>query len=279
MAVRLEWMRALPRQPEAVLSELIAAARWALSLGLFGGLLAGMGYAAREKVFVPAAVSCLALLSLGFVYGIGQSLKNWENVPPALSPVQSLGGPGFILASQPGKTAIVLLQGPAEAAGPRVVAIPGQPLLYQEEFPGRDSALTSLLPAPFEDDNPWFLKSLAIDLRLNAENLRQRLDRGALSFLVYAGALIFLLSSLIFIMKFSAWPLVNTVLGCLAFRGVLAMETFFNSPEMQDAFDSFLKNRMSLFLTVPLIFCGIGALAHLYSFLAHLAKRQDDNAV
>jgi hypothetical protein len=170
------------------------------------------------------------------------------------------------------------LEGSAKPGGSRVVATPGKPLLYQEKFAGKDLSLLSLPPAPFSDNCPWFLKSLAIDLRLNAENVRRHLNAGLLSFLMYAGTLVFLLCSLMFILKLSVWPLANLFLGCLAFRGILALELFFNTPEMQDIFDSFLQNRLSPSLAVPLIFCIVSLLAYLYSFLVYLLKRQSHYA-
>jgi hypothetical protein len=78
-----------------------------------------------------------------------------------------------------------------------------------------------------------------------------------------------------FVLKVSVWPLGGIFLGCLAFRGVLSLETFFNSPEMLDVFGSFLENRFPVALVVPLIFTGLGLLIHLYTFLVYLAKRQD----
>jgi hypothetical protein len=43
---------------------------------------------------------------------------------------------------------------------------------------------------------------------------------------------------------------------------------------MQETFDSFLQNRLPLPMVVPLIFCAVGLLAYLYSFLVFLARRQ-----
>jgi len=280
LAIRLEWVKALSGQPIAPLVGLIAAARWALSLALYGGVLLGLSFSAREGFFAPAAVVCIALLAVGLVTGISLGLGSWENVPPARTPPPSLGGPGVILVSsqRPSSMAVVLLRGPAEPGGARVVAIPGRPMQYQAEFAGRDPALAGLPPAPFGDDSPWFLKSLAIDLRLNGENLRRLLGEGLLPFLEYAGALVFLLCSLSFIFKFSAWPLANLFLGCLAFRGILALETFFGSPETRDVFDSVLQGRLPLSHVVPLIFCGVGLLACLYSFLVNLTRRRVEDA-
>jgi hypothetical protein len=280
LALRVEWIRTLSLERETVLLELITAARWALSLALYGGILLGMSYVVRKEIFAPMAILCVAALTIVFIYGIGQLLENMGHVPPARTPTQALGEPGIILANttRSGGTVIVLLQGPAQPNGSRVVATPGKPLLYQAEFAGKDLAAVSLPPAPFSDENPWFLKSLAIDLRLNADILRQRFNEGQPALLIYTGSLVFFLCSLMFILKLSAWPLANLFLGCLAFRGVLALEVFFNTAEMRDVFDSFLQNRLPLSLVVPLIFCGVGMLVCLYSFLVFLAQRQDFHA-
>jgi hypothetical protein len=277
LELRIEWIRALSQEREAVLVEIITAARWALSLAIYGGILLGLSYAVRREVFAPVAIVCVAALTIGFTFGIGQLLEDWENVPPAKIPAKPLGKPGLILSNnvRPAGTVLILLEGSVKPDGSRVVATPGKPLLYQEKFAGKDLSLLSLPPAPFSDNCPWFLKSLAIDLRLNAENVRQNIKAGLLPFLMYAGTLVFLLCSLMFILKFSAWPLANLFLGCLVFRGILALELFFRTPEMQDTFGSFTQNRLPLSWTVPLIFCIVGLLAYLYSFLVYLLKRQN----
>ena len=273
LALRLEWVRTLPLQPETPLLELITAARWALSLALYGSVLLSLSYAARRYVFAPLAALCLVALPLAFCFGVTQVLDRWGNVPPARINGSPLGEKGLILvnALMPGETAIVLLDGSSRPEGPRVAAVPGRPLLYQAAMPAADG---SLPPLPFRSETPWFLKSLSIDLRLNAEQLQERSSRGTLPMLIYAGALIFMLGSLAFILKLSVWPLANLFLGALVFRGILALETFFNSPEMQEAFDSFLGSHLPVPLIVPLIFCGLGLLVHLYSILVYLAKQR-----
>jgi hypothetical protein len=276
LAVRVEWMRTLPRQPETILTALIAASHWALAFALYGSLLLSLSYAARGRYSALMAIICLIILSLGFSFGISLGLQRWEFVPPVQNSGKPLGEPGLILANAltRNETAIVLLQGPAQPRGPRVAAIPGRPLIYQEETPAAEFTLP---PVPFGDETPWFLKSLVIDIRLGAQQIQRRFSEGLIPFLIYAGALIFFLSSLGFIFKLSVWPLVNLFLGCLAFRGILALETFFNSPEMQDVFGSFLENRLPVELTVPLIFCGFGLLVHTYSVLVYIAKKRGDD--
>jgi len=274
LTLRVEWIRALSQEQGAILADLITAARWALSLSLYGGILIGLSYAVRKEVFAPVALPCIILLTLAFIWGIGELVDNVENVPSAKTRDPPLGKPGLILSNTilPSGTVIVLLEGPAAPNGSRVVATPGKPMLYQSEFAGKNLAIADLPPAPFINDCPWFLKSLAIDLRLNAEILWRHMDTGLLPFLIQTGSLIFLLSSLMFILTFSAWPLVNLFLGCLAFRGVLSLEIFFHTPEMQDVFNSFLQNRLPLPLVVPVIFCGVGLLVCLYSLLVYLVK-------
>jgi hypothetical protein len=277
LALRVDWIRTLSHEKESVLFELIIAARWALSLVLYGGIIAGLSYAVRKAVFSPMAILLVIALTVGYTYGIGHLIDNWEGTSSARIPAKPLGKPGVILTNTARSTgtAIVLLQGPAEPSGSRVVATPGKPMTYQAEFAGRNLPSSSLPPAQFTDNTPWFLKSLSIDLRLNSEILRQYFYKGLQPFLMYAGSLVFFLCSLIFVFRLSAWPLANLFLGCLAFRGVLSLEIFFNTAEMQETFDSFLQGRLPLPMVVPLIFCAFGLLAYLYSFLVFLARRQN----
>lgn len=272
MALRVQWLRYLPRQPETVLTLLIAAAHWALSFALYGSLLMGLSYAARRQVFAPAALLCVAVLSTGFSFGISLALERWELVPPAQSIAPPLGGAGIILNQT--QTSVVLLQGAADPRSPRVTAIPGRPLLYQAEPSGPNNTVLALPPLPLGTENQWFLQSIGIDLRLNAEQTARRIKEGLADFFIYTGALIFLLCSLGFIFKVSAWPMANIFLGFFAFRGILAMETFLNSPDTQNIFESFLGNRLSPSLIVPLIFCGFALLVYIYSILVYLTKRR-----
>jgi hypothetical protein len=272
--------------------EFTAAARWALSLTLYFSLLFGLSYAARlnavrwnagllgsgkGRLPAPLAMICLFILSLAFSGGAALGLERLGDMisVPGLS--LPLGGPGLTLTQ--GDTTIVLIRGPAENRGPRVVAIPGRPLLYQEQPLGPNNTVLSLPPVPFRDEAPWFLRSLAIDFSLTGRQFEARLGEGLVSFVVYGGALIFLLVSLGFIFKLSNWPLANLFLGCLAFRGILAAETFLNSPEIQDLFASFLGNRLPLSYTVPLVFCVFGVLVNLYTFLVFLARRRTDEEI
>jgi len=275
LSLQIDWASNLPQKPEILLTTFTAAAHWALLFSLYITTLLSLSYAARRHCFAPMTVLCVFILSMCFCFGFSIVLDHWESVPPAQVTGKPLGESGLILANSLNRneTAVILLKGSEEPYGPRVVVIPGQPMLFQEASAGS----FELPPVPFGDDTPWFLKSAAVDIRLSGRNLQRQFNNGFMPFLIYSGALLFLLSSLGFAIKFSAWPLANLFLGILAFRGVLALETFFISPEMQEILDSFLNNMISVSLAVPLIFFGFGVLVHIYSILVYAVKRKRDD--
>jgi hypothetical protein len=288
VGLRIEWARVIPASPEAMLPEFIAAARWALPFAVYFSILFGLSYSNRFLVrssltkrrgrkrlpFTPVAVLTIIILVLGISFAASLGLSRLGTMPPARDVQKPLGGPGLILTGA--NTAIVLLDTPANSQGPRVAAIPGRPLIYQEQPIGPDNRVISLPLVPFMDESPWFLKSIAVDFFLTGTQFESRLEQGFVPFFIYAGALIFMLASLGFILSVSNWPLANLFLGALAFRGVLAAETFLNSQEIQELFASFLGNRLPLSWTVPLIFCFFGVLVYLYTILAYLAKRRSN---
>jgi len=280
LTLKVEWARVLPQKPETLLTMIISAGHWALSLSMYTSILLSMSYAARKRYFAPMVVICVVSLSLLFDFGVSSALYRWESVPPAVSNVKPMGEKGLILSNNLNRneTAVILLNGTAEPLGPRVTAIPDRPLVFLESTANTN---VNLPPIPFEGDSPLFVKNFSIDLRLSDEQIQRRYSEGILNYFLYAGSLIFLLCSLgLSINKFSVWPLANLFLGVLAFRGVLAVETFFNSPEMQELSDSFFKNIIPAFMVVPLVFFAVGALVSTYSILFYVVKRrnnEDDN--
>jgi len=220
---------------------------------------------------------CVMVLSFLFCYGISLALEQFKLVVPAKTSGVALGGKGVILSNAINKndTAVVLLNGVAEPLGPRVIAIPDQPLSYQRAA----TASFDLPSIPFGDDTPWFLKDIDIDIRLNAEMFQRRFSQGIFSYLLYVGALIFLLCTLAYIIKFSVWSLANLFLAALAFRGILALNTFINTPEIQQIIVSFLNNRIPAANALPFGFLGFGTLLILYSLLVFAAKRRVDDDV
>ncbi|MDR1238690.1 MAG: hypothetical protein LBK27_01120 [Treponema sp.] len=282
--IRIDGVRLLPFQPRLLLSDGLSAACWALPLAVYASLLAGLSYAARlnagllgrirRPLTAPPAMMCLFALTLALSGGFSLGMARLADMAPAQDTLRPLGGAGLLLTQ--GDASIVLLHEPGESRGPRVAAFPGRPLLYQEQPVGPNNTVPGLPPVPFRAQSPWFLQSISIDFFLTGRQFESRLQEGLSSFFIYTGALAFLLVSLGFIQKASNWPLANLFLGCLAFRGVLAAETFLNSLEIQDLLASFLGDRLLLpsSWTVPLILCLFGILVNLYSFLVFLMKRQ-----
>jgi len=281
LAMRLDWTRLLTMQSEALQNEVAAAVQWAISFSLFCSIILGLCFISREKVFALLAIPCMAVLALGLVYGASLGLDNLGSLVFGKIKTPPVGGPGLILSNpiRPTGIAVVLLDGPSRPGGARIVINYDRAMIYQETFPGKDAFPSSISLAPIGEESPWVFKSVAVDLNLSAENMQHRYNEGLASFLVYAGALVVLLSSFLFIMDLSAWPLANFFLCCLAFRGVLSLETLLNSPDIQGFFNSYLQNYLPISAVVPIIFCVAGLLLYLYSFLVYLAKRKSGNEI
>ena len=281
LAMRLDWARLLTMQPEALRNEVSAAIQWAISFSLYASIILGLCFISREKVFALLAIPCMAVLAFGLAYGANIGLDNIGSMISGKKITPPVGGPGLILANpiRPNGTAVVLLDGPSKPGGARIVISFDRPMLYQETFPGKDAFPSSIPLAPIEEESPWLFKSIAIDFKLSAENMHRLYTEGLMPFLVYTGALIVLLISFLFIMDLSAWPLANFFLCCLAFRGVLSLETLFNSPDIQTFFNSYLQNYLPISAVVPMIFCVAGLLIYLYSFLVYLVKRKSGNEI
>jgi len=288
LSLWVEWAKSLPPKPETTLTLFVAAGRWALSLSLFASILITLNYIIRRKHFPLTSIICVMLLCTVFCFAVSfalnqiktssgsiQAYASAHSDPAAHSTTLQLGEKGLILANSLSRnvTAVVMLDGTSNLQGPRVTATPGQPLIYQG---GRGS--TSALPSfPFGDDTPWLLKSLSIDLRMNAEMIQQMYTAGFFSYIIFVGSLIFLLCSLGFAIKFSVWPLANLFLVTLVFRGILALGTFFYTPAIQDIAASFLNNRLPVALALPVFFFGFGFMVYIYSLLAFAAKRKNDD--
>jgi len=275
LSLWVEWAKSMPPKPETALTMIIAAAHWALSLSLFSSIAVSLNYAVRRKCLALFSIICVMTLSFVFSFGISFVLFHLNSVPPAHSPGIQMGDKGIILSNSLGKneTAVILLNGIADPLGPRVVAIPGQPLTYQ----GSSNANINIPPVPFRDDTPWFLKNLSIDIRLNSEMFRLKFANGFFPFLFYAGSLIFMLCSLAYIFRSSSWPLANLFLASLAFCGVFSLLTFLNSPEIQETIGSFLSNIIPVSLALPFSFLIFGGLLNVYSLLSFAAKRRSDD--
>ena len=280
LSLQIEWTQNLPQKNEAFLSIIFDAALWALSLSLYTSVLLTLSYAVRKKYFTLVTIAVLMILSTGFNLGLSSVLNNLKTVRTS-SAVQSApsegfayGGRGLILSNSINRneTTIVLLNGMAQPHGPGVMSIPDKTLEYQTSITGQN-----IPRVPFGYSIPRFMENFYNDITFNAGQIQDRYRQNFTSYLIYVSALIFMLCSFSFIMKISVWPQVNLFIGILVFRGILAIESFFNSPEIQEFFHLISGNLISVDMAVPIIFTGFGMLVYLYSILVFITKRHGNH--
>jgi hypothetical protein len=130
----------------------------------------------------------------------------------------------------------------------------------------------ALPPIPFRRETASFSAGILADISLSARQFDRRLQDGLIPFAVYTASLVFLLVSLRFILDFSRWPLANLFLGALGFRGILALEAFVNTGEVQGFIASLAGDDVPRPLISPGIFCGLGLLIMLYTVLVYFAR-------
>jgi hypothetical protein len=266
------WVEAVKTVPfrQGLGADFTASGLKALPAALYIAVLLTLSYTARRKMPVPLSIIGIFVLSFGFVLGFTLGIGHLGNVnlpPPAFKTVK--GEPGLILSR--GDTSMILLKGSDVSGGPRAAVIPGRPLIYQETPLGPDRAALSLPSLPFRTDNTWFISSIAIDFDLVSREFKDRLGQSLFLFCMYAGALVFFLSSLRFLLDLSQWPLANLFFGALVFRGVLALDTFLDTPETKEFLKSFLGERLLGPVLTPLVFCVLGTLILVYTLLVNLA--------
>ena len=249
----------------------VAEIAWqSLSVALHVSILLALSYTARRKIPVFAGVISIIFLAYVFTSGVSLAINRTGAIESAFQPGSPIrANPGLIVSQN--ENSIILLQGSNELRGPRLVSIPGRPLIYQSVPIGPNNTILSLPAISFGNDVPWLIRSINIDFSLNARELQSRFGESYLSFAIYAFSLILLLSSLRFLIELSQWPLANIVLGMLIFRLILSLEVFINSQEINTLITSFLGGRVPSTFITPLVFCTLGALALLYTLLARVA--------
>jgi hypothetical protein len=270
------WVEAVKTLPfrQGLSGDFIASGSKAIPAALYITILLSLSYTARSQMPASFSIIVIFVLASGFTLGFTLGIAQLENVklpPPAFSALK--GEPGLILSR--GDTSMVLLQGTGVPGGPRIAVIPGQPLIYQETPMGPGNTALSLPSLPFNTDETWFISSIAIDFDLVSREFKDRLGQGLFLFCIYAGALIFFLSSLRFLLELSQWPLANLFLGALAFRGILALETFLDTPEIEGFLGAFLGEKLLGPVLTPLVFCVLGTLVVVYMLLVNLARGRE----
>jgi hypothetical protein len=257
--------------------EFISAAQWAVPGALYLSLLAALSYSVRKDFPAVPSMLLIGVLALGFTAGLFVGLDRAVLIPSSTrsnSGLQDirLGGPGMLLSEE--NFTVVLLNDPKELRGARVVSIPSKPLIYQDDPTGPENNPLERPPVPFHDESVYFIESMSIDFTLTAMNLMTRLKQNFLLFLFYTGALILLLVSCRFILQLSLWPLANLFLAALAYRGILALDTYLYKPEILNSVGSFLQNRIPGDLINSCIFVIMALIIMLFNALVSAARHR-----
>jgi hypothetical protein len=264
--------RMIPAGVFRPLTELLHAAHGAVSCAFYTAVLVTTSYAARRNIPRALGMACVFVLALAFTCAATLGLRQAKRmgVPSAEAALATLGNPGLILSR--GDTNIVLLDAPGDTRGSRVVSLTGIPLVYQEVSPGSDARLPELPHVSFENEVNPFLKDLLIDFSLSTGQFETRLNEGLVPFGLYIASLCLLLVSLGGLLDLSGWPLANLLLGALAFRGVLAFETFLNTAEIQEYIGFFLGKSVPPAFISPAILSALGVLILLYAIFAFFSR-------
>ena len=242
-----------------------------LPIPIYVAILLSLSYSSRKKMPIPLSIFNIVLMACLFTGLSSVGIDRYVNLRPAISiaaPVES--GPGMILSRT--NNSIILLRESTNTRGSRVVSFPYQPLIYQEVPMGPNNSIIQLPPLPLGYESPWFIRSIEIDFVLSGINLMNLFKSNLFHFIIYAFSLIFMLSSLRFMLGFSRWPMANVFLGALVFRGLLAFEEFINSQSINSLIGTFLGESFPPHLISPLVFTALGLLVILYTLLVHIAK-------
>ncbi len=270
--VWIDAARHIPALPLAVLSEILRILSSSIHFALYVSILLTLSYSVRRAIKAPVTILVLVIISAGLtiaaILGFQKIDTNHQNAA-AHAPL-TLGYPGLMLNQQ--DITMVLLEDPAKPDGSRVVSIPGQPLIYQEEPVGPGRTILPLPSAPFQRELPYFLKSIMMDFSIMAKRYQALLAQGLVPLLLYTAVICLLLCSLRFLFTVSRWPLANLFLGALVFRGIVTLEIFLNTNEILVLIRGFLGNWLPLQFTGLIILAGITILVLLYSVLAYFAR-------
>jgi hypothetical protein len=267
----VDFAASVPARSVLEFSDLIPALLWALPFALYLGILLSMNYAFRRKVNGFFAFITVGILYSGFVFGTAAFIDNLRSAPIqplALHAGRTLGGKGLMLHSA--DTVFILLEDPALQSAARVVSIPDEPFIYQAD--GNTGGDTVPLKAPFRRPNNPIFDDIRIDFALSAAFLAERFNGGFAPFASWALSLVLLQVSVSLIFNIGIWPLANLFFGALLLRGILALEVFINSADVQYIINDFLRNSIPDWYISPIIFTCLAVLMLIYVLLVNITR-------
>ncbi|MDR3337942.1 MAG: hypothetical protein LBT16_12145 [Treponema sp.] len=266
----IEAVSTIPPVPFARGGALVSAFKYTLSVALYFGILFPLSYSVRRKMPAGASIMVIFLLSCVFTIGVSLGLRRAQVIEAQTVPASwpALGEAGLRLGS--GDVTIVVLGDPNDTATPRVAAIPGRPLVFQD--PGARGHGPPLPPAPFFKSRAVFMNSLNLDFNIVSERLFALLEANIFQFSTYAASIIFFLVSCRFVFELSSWPFANVFLGFLVFRGILAFQVFLDSEQIQNLILFFIGRLIPRDLISPMIYLFLGLLVIIYTALTNVAR-------
>ena len=256
----------------------------ALVVAFYLAILLSLNYAIRHKIRYPLAFLVILLMSVALscaaFFGLGNLKLAGGFTITGKKPAELSVNPGLILNHGKTGTQTLFMEDPAKPEGVKVVSSPGSPLSLQNtpSSPARNE-VPLRMQLPFFLDGPItrIFGSLDHDFGQSARKFSASFYHGFLPFGIYAGSLAIFLLSLGCLINISYWPLANLFFGALAFRGALALEAFFNQPDIHNLLASFAGKFVGESMIIPMIFCTLSALILLYSGLVYLAKGRDSD--
>lgn len=258
---------AIPAQSVEPVAAFVAAAKASLSTAIYCAVLLSLSYTVRNVMPAAFSISLVFLFAFVFSFALSMLLNRLEAVESGTAIVhKTLGETGLRLNSA--DVTIVIVGDPANAASPRVVAMPDRPLIFQE-VPLPSQRIPSV---PFYNGNSWFMTSLSLDFRLVSEQLFTRLQSGLFFFCIYLFSLVLFLSSCRFVFELSAWPLANLFFGILVFRGILSFEVFLDSEKTQSLIAFFAGRLIPSGFISPTIYTGSALVVIIYTLLVNAAR-------
>ncbi|MDR2515867.1 MAG: hypothetical protein LBC88_00630 [Spirochaetaceae bacterium] len=271
---RIDAARMIPALPFAPASALLGAIQMAIPAALHLSVMLSLSYAARKTVPPPAAIMAVFVLSLGFTLGasLGRERLELSLAGGAEEALPTLGKSGLRLRQ--GDVSIIVLGDPAEGKSPRIVALPGEPLVYMAAPREIRNTPPRLPPVPFEEHPVAVTVSLLADLTLAADHFDSRLRADFYSFLLYLASLCLMLAAFYELFQTTSWPLVNIFIGAAIFRLLLAFETFIDSDAIQNFIFFFLGRFIPHRVISPAIFGLAGLLVILYTALINAGRER-----
>ncbi len=265
--------------PASFWGEFAALLMGRLSVTFYASVLLSLSYAARREISVPVSMICIFCLALGFFVGsfVGTSALA-KRFSPAGENVKiiSLGERGLIVSDE-GAQAVLF---DPHHGYPRLAVSTRTAFEYQAE-PRGDAGGSDKAAADgvafmlLKNEESLFVSVSGLANQFAAVSRTFSSLKGDFSqFLLYTATLLFLLVSTRFIMNLSSWHFANLIFGAAAFYGILRLETFIDSEQVQNMLSQVVQGAVPDNLISPGVFCFLGIIFSLIALFIYLGSNK-----